>query len=155
MKVKNYYQEEIVMMDQEKTLGDAIREMTNKKSNSVIVIDQEQKPIGIVSSHLIIDEIVPAYLKQDDISVKFDSEGVLDKYTKQKKDKKIKEIMVTDFPTLDLDDPMILAAAYSDEETRRIVPVVDAEGKLIGAITRTNIKKALYDVIFNGADKLA
>lgn len=155
MKVKNYYQKEIVMMDQEKTLGDAIREMTDKKSNSVIVINQEQKPIGIVSSHLIIDEIVPAYLKQDDISAKFDAEGVLDKYTNQKKDKKIKEVMVTDFPTLDLEDPMILAAAYSDEETRRIVPVVDAEGKLIGAITRTNIKKALYDVIFNGADKLA
>lgn len=153
MLIEKYYQKSLNTIDQNKTLGEAVQEMTEKKSNSVIVVDAENKPIGIVSSYLIINEIIPEYIKKDKISVKFNAEGTFDKYAKQKKDVKVSEIMWKDFPTLKLSDPMILAAAYSDEETRRIIPVVDDEGKLIGGITRTCIKNALYDVIFNNSDK--
>jgi len=61
---------------------------------------------------------------------------------------KIIALMHPDFHVLSANDSMIEAASYSIMAERRISPVVDAEGKLIGILTRTCIKNALYNAIF-------
>ena len=42
---------------------------------------------------------------------------------------------------------MIEAAANSIKVHRKIMPVVDDDGKLAGIVTRSNIRKALFDAI--------
>jgi len=150
MWVKDYMSREFCVISPDKTIKDAITAMVEKKTNSLVVVNEENKPIGILSSYTLIKEAVPAYLKDDPIYSNFGAEGTLDKYAAKMKDKKIEEIMHKDFHILSEEDAMIEAASYAIEASRRMLPVVDAQGKVIGVINRTSIKNALYHAMQNG-----
>lgn len=150
MWVKDYMSKEFCVISPEKTIKDAITAMIEKETNSLVVTDEENRPIGIISSYTLIKEAVPAYLKGDPTYSNFGAEGTLDKYAAKMKDRKVSEIMNTDFHILKEGDAMIEAASYAVEASRRMLPVVDEEGKVIGVINRTSIKKALYDAMKNG-----
>ena len=148
MKIKDYMFEDFFTIGQDQTLADAVKTMVEKKSNSLIVVE-DNKPIGLISAHCIIKEIVPAYLKEDIKSSVYGAEGTFDKYAHESKNRKIKDIMYTDFHTLTDDDSMIEAATFSLKGARRIFPVVSKETEeLVGVVTRTSIKNALYKVFF-------
>jgi len=150
MWVKDYMSKDFSITSPDKTVKDAITAMIDNKTNSLVVVDEESRPIGIISSYTLIKEAVPAYLKEDPIYSNFGAEGTLDKYAAKMKDKKVSEIMNIDFHKLSEGDAMIEAASYAVEASRRMLPVVDADGKVIGVINRTSIKKALYDAMKNG-----
>jgi len=148
MWVKDYMCRWVNTIEPQKSIADAAKKMVEKKTNSLIVVDKEGKPIGLITSHILIQETVPEYLKDNEISAQFGAEGVFDKYAAKVKNQKLEDVMYSDFHTLSIDDAMIEAAAYASKEQRRTIPVVDKEGKLTGAITRTCIKNALYNAIF-------
>ena len=148
MFVRDYMFSQVCTASPDMTIKEAAKFMVEKKTNSLIVVDGENKPIGTLSSYTIIREVVPEHLKGDPMFSQFGREGTFDKYAEKAKDKKISELMHTDFHALSVDDAMIEAAAYSIKSSRRILPVVDKDGKLVGAITRTCIKNALYNVLF-------
>lgn len=130
------------------TIAEALKLMVEQKTNSLIVVDKDQKPIGTLSSYTLVREVVPQYLKNDPVYSQFGAEGTLDHYAQKFKEKKVSELMHRDFHILSINDAMIEAASYSIKASRRILPVVDKNGCLIGAITRTCIKNALYNAIF-------
>lgn len=135
----------------DKTLAEAVKQMIEEKTNGMIVVDDEGHPIGILSSLKVIRETIPSYLKEASFS-KFGAEGTFDRQAMKVKDKKVEDMMITKFHALSLKDPMIEAAAYAAKSKLRTIPVNDVEGpdgKLVGVITRTCIKNALYDVLFN------
>lgn len=148
MWVKDYMFTQVCTASPDETIAEAIKKMIENKTNSLIVVDKDRKPIGTLSSYTLIRDIVPAYLKDDPIFSQYGAEGTFDKYAEKYKDHKIGDLMHTDFHILSEKDAMIEAASYSIEAARRILPVVNKEGKLIGAITRTCIKNALYNAIY-------
>lgn len=149
MFVKDYMSRDVITIPQGKTLADAVKIMKESHTNSLIVVDSEKKPVGTLSSYTLIREAVPVYLKGDATIANFGAEGTFDKYAKMAKDKVIDEIMHKNFHILSIDDAMIEAAANSIKVARKIMPVVDHDGKLVGIVTRSNIKKALFDAINN------
>ena len=151
MWVKDYMFTEVCTVSPEMTIEEAVKFMVNNKTNSLIVVDGEHKPIGTLSSYTLIKDVVPAYLKDDPMFSQFGAEGTFDKYAKKSKDKKIKDLMHTDFHVISENDAMIEAASYSIAASRRIMPVVDQSGKLIGAITRTCIKNALHNALYKNS----
>lgn len=150
MWVKDYLSTEFCVIDPDKTIKNAVKAMVEKKTNSLVVVNAENKPIGTISAYTLIKEVVPEYLKNDPMYSNFGAEGTFDKYAAKIKDKKVEDIMNKDFHILKEDDAMIEAASYAVEASRRMLPVVDTEGKVVGVINRTSIKKALYDAIKNG-----
>jgi CBS domain-containing protein len=149
MWVRDYmFTKNLYTISPEKSIKEAVKKMVEKKTNSLVVVDKDRKPIGILSSYLLTKALVPSYLKDDPVYSQYGAEGTFDKYGKIIKDKKVKEIMHEKVHTLDENDAMIEAASYSIETERRILPVVNKEGVLIGAITRTCLKNALYNTIF-------
>ena len=148
MRVKDYMFCEFVTIHPDTTIADTVKKMVEEKTNSLIVVDEENKPVGTISSYTLVREVVPAYLKDDPIFSQFGKEGIFDKYAEKMKDKQVKDLMHTDFHILNEDDAMIEAASYSIKVSRRILPVVDKEGKLSGVTTRTCIKNALYNAIY-------
>ncbi len=148
MWVKNYMFSDVCTTSPNTTVQEAIKKMVEKKTNSLVVIDDDNKPIGILSSHTVIREALPSYLEDSPVSANFGVEGTFNKYAVKVADKSVMEIMHTDFHILSEDDAMIEAAAYSVGTHRRILPVADDDGKLIGAVTRTCIKNALFDVLY-------
>jgi CBS domain-containing protein len=149
MWVRDYmFTKNLYTISPEKSIKEAVKKMVEKKTNSLVVVDKDRKPIGILSSYLLTKALVPSYLKDDPVYSQYGAEGTFDKYGKIIKDKKVKEIMHEKVHALDENDAMIEAASYSIETERRILPVVNKEGVLIGAITRTCLKNALYNTIF-------
>lgn len=148
MWVKDYMFTNVCTVSPEATIGEVVKIMVEKKTNSLIVVDKDNKPVGTLSSYTLIKEVVPEYLKDDPISANFGAEGTFDKYAQLAKDKKIKEVMHKNFHILSEKDAMIEAAAYAIHVSRRLLPVTNKEGVLIGAITRTCIKNALYNAIY-------
>lgn len=148
MWVKDYMLRDICTISPDKTIAEAVKFLVKNKTNSAIVVDKEQKPIGIISSYLLVKAVVPAYLHDDPIYSQYGVEGLFDRYAEKAKNKKVEEIMYKDIHILNEDDAMIEAASYSIKAIQRTLPVVNKEGKLVGAITRTCIKNALYNAIF-------
>ncbi len=148
MWVRDYMKDCFNTITSEKTLEEAVKQMVDQKVNSLIVVDDEKKPIGLVSSHALIREVVPEYLKDDPSNSQFGAEGTLDKYAGKAKGKKVESFMYKDFHVLNQNDPMIEAAAYLIEGERRTLPVADDDGKLVGVVTRTCVKRAIYNSIF-------
>ena len=148
MWVRDYMFSDVTTIDKEATIADAVKLMVKAKTNSLVVVDDKNKPIGTLSSYTLVREVVPAYLKGDPLFSQFGKEGTFDKYAARMKDKHVKDLMHPDFHILKEDDAMIEAASYSIKASRRILPVVDKAGKIVGAITRTCIKNALYNAIY-------
>lgn len=148
--VKEYMCGWVNKIEKDATLGEALKRMVDEKTNSLVVVDKKNRPKGTISSHLIIKEIVPDYLKDSEITAQFGAHGTLAKHANLKKDLKVKDFMYKNFHCLDPDDAMIEAATYATKGARRILPVVNKEGELIGAITRTAIKIAMYNAIHDG-----
>ena len=148
MWIKDYMVTGFTPIGPEATLADAVKIMVEKKINSMIVVDEENRPIGLVSSQILIKEVVPAYLKDDPVFSQFGAEGTFDVYAQKAKDRKIKDFMYRDFHIINENDAMIEVASYMVEGERRTSPVVNDTGKVVGIITRTCIKNALYNAIF-------
>lgn len=148
MIVKNYMCDWVNTIDQEKTLPEVVKKMVEKKTNSIVVVDENDKPVGLISSRTLIKQVVPGYLKEDPTNSMFGAEGTFDRYADKLRDLKLKDFMDTDFHILSPDDAMIEAASFSLKGMQRFLPVADEKGKLVGAITRTCIKNALHNVFF-------
>jgi acetoin utilization protein AcuB len=147
MFIKDYMSSEVSTILENNKIIDAVHLMEEKNINSLIVVDADNKPIGTLSSYTLIREAVPTFLKGSSTVSSSGAEGVFDRYARMEKDRLVKEVMHTDFIQLKINDPMIEAAINSIKTNRKIMPVVDEAGKLVGIMTRSNIKKALFDAM--------
>jgi predicted transcriptional regulator len=148
MFVKDYMCDWVNSISEKATFPEVVKKMVEEKTNSIVIINKEGKPSGLVSSQTLIKQVVPSYLGDNPTNSMFGAEGTFDKYALKAKKLKVKDFMETDFHSLSIDDAMIEAAAYSLKGKQRFMPVINNEGELVGAITRTCIKNALYNVFF-------
>jgi len=147
MIVKNYMCDWVNTISEDKTFPEVVKKMSEKKTNSIVVVDEGDKPVGLVSSRTLIKQVIPNYLK-DPTNSMFGAEGTFDRYADKLRDLKLKDFMDTDFHILSQEDAMIEAASYAFKGNQRFMPVADEDGKLIGAVTRTCIKNALYNIFY-------
>lgn len=125
--------------------------MTEKKTNGLVVIENS-KPVGIISSLSIIQTIIPPFLKDDpNISV-HGAEGMFDEYAVKACCKLVKDVMFSDVHILTEDDAIIEAATFASMDDQRLLPVVKSneDQTIVGVINRTIIKRACYDALKNG-----
>jgi predicted transcriptional regulator len=148
MWVKDYMLRDICTISPDKTIAETVKFLVKNKTNSAIVVDEDRKPIGIISSYLLVKSVVPPYLHDDPIYSQYGVEGLFERYAEKAKNKKVEKIMYKDIHILSEDDAMIEAASYSVKAVQRTLPVVNKEGELVGAITRTCIKNALHNAFF-------
>jgi predicted transcriptional regulator len=148
MFVKDYMCDWVNSISEEATFPEVVKKMVEEKTNSIVITNQEGKPVGLVSSQSLIKQVVPDYLGDNPTNSMFGAEGTFDKYALKAKKLKVSDFMETDFHSLSIDDAMIEAAAYSLKGKQRFMPVINEKGELAGAITRTCIKNALYNVFF-------
>lgn len=149
MWVKDYMYTKTHTIGSDETIKEALRQMVHDLTNSLIVVDEQFRPIGIISSQILIKEAVPEYLKDDPTYSQFGPEGMLEQSAQSIADRAVKDFMYTDFHSLKESDAIIEAATYSIDAYRRVLPVIDdMTGRLVGSITRTCIKNALYNALF-------
>lgn len=145
--VERYMQPHPATINVNATLEDAVRTMIEKKTNGLVVINKKKKVVGILSGWDTIQYIVPNYLEEDLHLAPFESADLFADRIHDLSDHPITSFMTDKVHTVSISDPLMEAATLLSEFHIRQLPVVDEKGILIGYINRTDIKKAIGDVL--------
>ncbi|OGH66520.1 MAG: hypothetical protein A3B90_00760 [Candidatus Magasanikbacteria bacterium RIFCSPHIGHO2_02_FULL_41_13] len=129
------------------SLKEAVRMMIESKTNGAVVVGQNNKVVGILSSWDIIQYIVPEYLEQDMHLATFESGDIFAIRTLELQNDPISKFMSTSLHTCKADHSIMEAATLLSEFHIRQLPVVDDNEILVGYINRTDIKRAVGNVL--------
>lgn len=145
--VSEYMREKVVTLTKDSTLRDAVKVMMDNHTNGVVVVDEDYKVAGILSGWDIIEHIVPDYLEEDKHLAAFEPGAVFVERVHEVADSPIVDFMSEKVHTVRAEQSLMTAATLLSEFKIRQLPVVDEDGKLVGYINRTDIKKAIGDVL--------
>lgn len=131
----------------DKTFYNALSQMIEEKTNSLLVVDDDGKLVGMLNTGGLIKEVIPDYLEEDAVAAHYASEEIFDEDVKKVKDSKIENFMFADPATVDESDSLMEVAAIAISGKQLRVPVVNKDGEPIGIITRTELKRIFGEVL--------
>ncbi len=132
-----------VLIGDDATLYDVLKKMIAQKTNSLMVVDGEQKLVGVVNAGSVIARVIPDYLEDDTIAARFATEEMF-----KEEVNKSREVLVTEFMneqpnTVKIESSIMEAAIFALSKKQVRVPVVDDEYKVVGLLTRTEFKQVI------------
>ncbi len=143
MLISEIYHKEAVTIKQDSTIESAITGLLQSIHNGYIVIDEKDRVTGVLSLQDIAAATVPQEFKENpSLSLAMYKKGFFHERCMEIKSKKVKQIMRTNYIQVGLSTNILAVTADFLKNDLYIVPVVE-DGKLVGIITRTEIKKAL------------
>lgn len=142
MEVKDIVKE-AVTLNEDATFREALSAMIIGKSNTLLIVDAENKLVGEVTVADLLDAIVPEYLDGDSIAAHFATQEMFEEAVKDTEGQQVKYFMSKDFSTVSMDDGLMTIAATAIGFQRARIPVVDGEGHPVGIISRQGIKKII------------
>lgn len=142
MDVKDIVKEAVIITE-DASFKDALAKMIHEKTNTLLVIDGDGKLSGEVSVSDLLDAIVPEYLDGDSIAANFATEEMFEEAVKDTEDKEVTYFMSTDFDAVHMDDGLMTIAATAIAHQRARIPVVDADNRPVGIVSRQGLKHIL------------
>lgn len=147
--VKDFMSDKVASINESANIRQAMAELVAKKTNGLVVIDNNNKPIGVISTRDIIKEVVPDYLENEDHLSAFEAESTFAVRVNAIADQPIVGIMTKNIHTAHPNDTLMEAASMLTKNGIRQLPVVDDNESLIGYINRTDIKRAIGEILFS------
>lgn len=129
-----------VTVTESASFREALSAMISGKTNSLLVVDNDGKLVGEVSVADLLDAIVPEYLDGDSIAAHFATEEMFEEAVRDTEEKQVEFFMSRDFSTVEMDDGLMAVAATAIAHQRARIPVVDADGRPVGVISRQGLK---------------
>lgn len=136
-----------ITLNKDSTFRDAVELMLKKHTNGIVIIDNENKVAGILSSWDLIQYLVPDYLEEDKHLASFETGDTFSTRIDELENDSIMNFASKKVHTIKKTHSIMEAAALLSEFHIRQLPVVDDENKLIGYLNRTDVKKAIGDVL--------
>lgn len=140
-------QKDVHTLTETTTFGDAVRVMIKEKTNGMVIVDDQKRVKGILSTWDLVHELVPDYLEKDRSMAPFESGDQFEARLLAIKDTPIKKLMTKKVVCVKQDHTLMEAAALLSEFKIRQLPVTNSKGVLVGYINRTDIKRAMYDLL--------
>lgn len=134
---------EAVTIGEHASFTDALRTMVTKQTNTLLVVDEAGKLTGEVGVTDLLDAIVPEYLDGDSIAANFATESMFEEAVNDTAEKEVQYFMSRDINPVQLSDGLMTIAATAIAHQRMRIPVVDAEGRPVGVISRRGLKHIL------------
>ncbi len=132
-----------VLIDDDATLYDILKKMIAQKTNSLMVVNDEQKLVGVVNAGSVIARVIPDYLEDDTIAARFATEEMFKEEVNRSRDVKVTEFMNAKPNTVKITSSVMEAAIFALSKKQVRVPVVDDEGRVVGLLTRTEFKQMI------------
>lgn len=142
MEVKDITKE-AVTISEEASFAEALRTMVEKQTNTILVVDHEGKLTGEVNVTDLLDAIVPEYLDGDSIAAHFATEDMFEEAVQDAAEKQVQFFMSKDYVAVDPTDGLMAIAANAIAHQRARIPVVDADNRPVGIISRRGLKHIL------------
>ncbi|MEJ5339119.1 MAG: CBS domain-containing protein [Aquificaceae bacterium] len=128
MSLKSFARKEVITLRPDNMVYDAVRLMKEKNVGSVVIVDEDNKPVGIITDRDVVIRVV-----YDGLDVKTTP---------------LERVMTRGLSVLDEDMGLFEALRFMKDEGVRRYPVVNSEGKLTGFFS-------LDDVLFLLGKELA
>lgn len=143
MLVADIYNTHIILIQEDITIKEALEMFVHQHFNGVLVVDKNDKMVGILSLQDIAAAVVPPDFQQHtELANALYKPNFFREMCQEIMHKKVKEIMRKDFVTVTRDTSVMEIAADFLKNDLYIIPVCD-ETKPIGIVTRSEVKKAL------------
>lgn len=140
--VRDYMHTDVHTIDPDATLKEALATMVEEKTNSLIVLEGDEL-VGMLSSWDLIARLVPSYLETDQQLAAFESGEVFCRRAHAVEEVFVREMMSAEVHTVTATETLIVAASLLVQYKIRHLPVVDEQGRLIGLLNRTDLKRAM------------
>lgn len=127
LKVIDMAVHKVTVITPEKSIRESARQMRVEHVGSLVVVDQDGKPIGMLTDR--------------DITIEGVARGVdVDQTT-------VRDLMTAPVVTATESEGMVTALARMREFGIRRLPIIDSEGKLVGVVTNSNLIKELSELL--------
>lgn len=125
------------------TFREVVKKMIVEKTNSLVVVDEGGACVGFVNPKALIQHVIPDYLEDDAIAAHFASENIFREEAAKVADAPIADFMQKEVATVKAGDSLMQAAVVALASNQVRIPVVDADEKPIGLLTRTELKNVI------------
>ena len=145
MLIEKLYHERPRTVSPDETIIKVVRRMLRDDVNGYVVVDASKKVVGVVSLQDIAGAIVPQEFKDNPrIALAMYKKSFFHDLCHGLEQQPVRSIMRKKFLTVDLETNILAILADFLVGDLYIVPVVE-QGKLIGIVTRTEIKRAIME----------
>ncbi len=127
MKVIDMAVHDVATTTGDKTITDCAIQMRTEHVGSLVVTDESQTPVGMITDRDIAIEVVARNLNPNEVTVA--------------------DIMTTPVVTAKVNESMVVALARMREFGIRRLPIVDEENKLVGVISNSNLVEELSSLL--------
>ncbi len=138
---------QVFTINKDKTFIDALTLMVQEKTNSAVVVDDEGKLVGLLNTGMLIKQVIPDYLKKDEIATHFATEEIFVDEVKKAKDVPVEKIMLQNPKIANEDTHLMEVSLMAISNGQLRIPVVDENNRPVGIITRTELKKFFAGVL--------
>lgn len=132
-----------VIVSETDTFADALTAMTTQQTNTLLVVNHEGKLCGEVTVADLLDAVVPDTLDGNEVMDHFSSDEAFIASIEVAKEIPVTEFMSHDYSPLTQDDDLMSIVATAIAQQRARIPVVDADERPIGIISRQGLKRIL------------
>ncbi|MEI7512389.1 MAG: CBS domain-containing protein [Candidatus Uhrbacteria bacterium] len=147
MIIRDVYHPRVETVLESQSIEAVLKHMVRHSFNGFVVINDHKKAVGVISIQDIAAAVVPHQF-QDNVSMAsaMYRKGFFHQECIRVKHLKAKDVMRTDYISVDLKTSIMAVASDFLKNDLYIVPVIE-KGKLVGIVTRTEIKKALVEAM--------
>lgn len=143
MLISELYHTSVVTINQDETIADAVSVFITKRVNGLVVLNDAKDVVGVLALQDVAAATIPRQFRHNvQMAAAMYRKGFFSENCEQIKDLPIKKIMRKNFTVVSLSDNIMAVTADFLKNDLYIVPVIE-KGKLIGVVTRSEIKKAL------------
>lgn len=125
------------------TFKEVLTQMISKKTNSLIVVDEDGKFVGMVNARTLIHKSVPSYLGEDTTAAHFANETIFKEEVEKVANESVETIMDENVMTVKANESLMKAAMIVSFGNQVRIPVLDEENRPIGLLTRTELKQVI------------
>ncbi|MFA6255198.1 MAG: CBS domain-containing protein [Patescibacteria group bacterium] len=136
-----------VIIQESADFHQAVNLMIKKKTNGLVVVDEKNKVTGILSSWDLIRQVVPNYLEGEENLSSFEDADIFSQRINEVKNLPIKKFMTKNVHAVHPEGTLMEASTLLAKHGIRQLPVTDQNGTLVGYLNRTDIKRAIGDIL--------
>lgn len=139
MRVADAFNEKTAKIGSDATLRDAAELLADTRSSDLMVVDEDETLLGVVSEGDLVRAVMPSRdeILEGDVPLLL-SLDLIEEKGSSIKDLSVVDIMIEEPITVSPEDPLLKAARIMTSKMLRRLPVVDG-GRLIGSLSRADI----------------
>ncbi|MBI2411172.1 MAG: CBS domain-containing protein [Candidatus Kerfeldbacteria bacterium] len=147
MLISDIYHANVITIHEDTTIEEVLKALVHHHFNGFIVVNDREEVVGLISVQDIAAATVPEQFRDNvNMAQAMYKRHFFSESCQELKHQKVKEIMRTDFLTVNLETNIMAVTADFLNNDLYVVPVVE-NGKLLGVVTRSEIKAALCDAM--------